>query len=163
MGREGLPGVFFLDVLDRTSAFYTPHGETCGIAEAAYHPCLPLQRTLHRLVEFRWLVQIHNIDVPIRRRDHQQLVLHVHAVDSLLAINAGYWCLLPKVPIFDRFVPRARHEHRTGAARHIDEADTSDGLVVCGDLDCRCGAGAKVEHSGCFVGTAADDFVAILQ
>lgn len=157
-----MPGVFLLDVLDRTSTFDTPNGKTSCVAEAAYHSRLPLQRTLHRFVEFRRLVQIHHIDVPIRRRDHQQLVLHIHAVDPVLAFDTGYRRWLPEIPVLDRLVPRARYEYRTGAARHIDETDTSDGLVVCGDLDCGRGA-AKVEHAGCFVGTAADDFAAILQ
>lgn len=159
----GSPGVFFFDVLDRASAFYAADGETGRVAEAADHPRLPLQRTLHRFVEFGRVLQVDDVDVSIRRRDHQQLILHVHTVDSLLAVHAGYGRRLSQIPVFDRLVPRARDEYGPGAVRHVDEADASDGLVVRRDLDGGRVAGVEVEEAGCFVGAAADDFGAILR
>ena len=104
-GRLGLPGVFFFNVLDCASAFYAADRETGGVAEAADHSCLPLQRALHRFVEFGRGVQAYDVDDSVRRRDHQELVLHIHAVDFVLTLHARDRCRLPQIPVFDRLVP----------------------------------------------------------
>lgn len=160
---SGVPCVFFLDILNRASALYTPHREPRCVAKATHHPRLPLQRTLHRLVEFRRLVQAHDIDVPIRRCDDHQLVLDVHTVHPLLALQRRDWIRLPQVPILDRLVPGARHKHGCVRARRFDEADASNRLVVRGDLLRRRPAGSEIEHAGCFVRAAAGYFGAILR
>jgi hypothetical protein len=159
----GVPGVFLLDVLNSTSALYTPHREPRSVAEATHHPRLPLQRTLHRLVEFRRLVQVHNVDVPICRRDHHQFILDVHTVYPLLTVQRRDRIRLPQVPVLDGLVPRAGHEHRCVGARGFDEAYASDRLVVRSHLLRGRPARSQVEEAGSFVGAAAGDFGAILQ
>lgn len=98
-------GIFLLDVLDGTTALNTANGKSGSISKAADYPRLPLQGGLHSLVEFGWLVKVDDVDVAISSADDQQLVLNIHCVHALLAINIGDGGLLPQIPIFDSFVP----------------------------------------------------------
>ena len=154
--------VLLLDVLDRAAALDGAHGEPRRVREAGHHPRLPFQGTLHRLVEFPGLVEVDHVDVPLRGADHEQLVLAVHRVDAVLAVDAGDRVGLAEVPVFDRLVPRARHEDGRLLARHVDEAGASDFSLVRRDLLGWGAVRAEVEHPGGFVGAGSDDFAAIL-
>lgn len=67
---ESLPGIFLLDVLNSTAAFYTSHSEPGGIREAADDTRLPFQRALHGFVEFHRVVEVDDVDVAVRCTDH---------------------------------------------------------------------------------------------
>ena len=67
-----------------------------------------------------------------------------------------------EIPVFDGFVPGARAEHGAGAVWDVDKTDAADWLFMGSDLNCGGTVGAEVEHPGCFVGAAADDFGAVL-
>ena len=44
---------------------------------------------MHGLVELCWLVKVDDIDVAVCCADHEQLVLNVHGVDTLLALDGA--------------------------------------------------------------------------
>lgn len=85
--REVRGGILLLDVLDCAAALDAANGKPGCIREAADDPRLPLERGLHGLVELGRVVQVDDVDVPVRRADYQQLVLHVHRVNALLALE----------------------------------------------------------------------------
>ena len=84
----------------------------------------------------------------------------VHGVDAVFAFEGCDGLLLAQVPVFDGFVPGAGDEH--GAVVDGDGFDAADRLVMGGDLLGLRGAGAEIEHAGCFVCAAAEDFLAVL-
>lgn len=63
-------GLFFLAVLNGTSALYTAHCKARGVVEAADNPGLPFQRLLERLIEFARTVKVHDADVSIWGTNH---------------------------------------------------------------------------------------------
>ena len=101
--------VLLLDVLDGAPALDGADGEARRVGEAGHHPRLPFEGARHRLVELTGLVEIDDVDEAFRGADHEQLVLAVHRVDAVLAVDAGYRIGLAEVPVFDRLVPRAGH------------------------------------------------------
>lgn len=154
--------VLLLNVLDRAPALDGPHREPRRVGEAGHHPRLPLKGARHRLVELPGLVEVDDVDVALRGADHEQLVLAVHRVDAVLAVDAGHRVGLAEVPVFDGFVPRACHEHGRLLAGHVDEAGAADFLLVRRDLLGWGAVLAEVEHAGGFVGAGSDHFASIL-
>lgn len=63
-------GIFVFDVLDGAAAFDAADGESSGVGEAADDPRLPLERGLDRFVEFGRVVEVDDVDVPVRRADY---------------------------------------------------------------------------------------------
>ena len=104
--------VLVLDVLNSTTTFNTTHRKSRGIAEAANHSSLPFKRRLHSLVEFGRVVEVNDVDVTISGANDQELILDIHRVDSLLAIDVGDGSLLSQIPVFDSLIPGASHEER---------------------------------------------------
>ena len=88
MGRgwSGLPGIFFFNVLDRTSPFYAPDCKAGRIRETAYDSGLPFQGALKCFVELPWLVKVYDVDVSVCCPNHEKLVFRVKGVHPVLAI-----------------------------------------------------------------------------
>ena len=87
------------------SAFDAADCEAGCVREAGYHPRLPLQWGLQCLVEFCWLVQVDDVDVPVCGADDEELVASIDAVDPFLAGDGGDGVGRPQIPVFDGFVP----------------------------------------------------------
>lgn len=155
--------VLIFDILDGTATFDTTNGKPGGINETVDCPRLPLEGRLHGFVEFGGAIEVNDVDVPVRRTDNEELVLHVHGVHSLLTFERGNRGGLPQVPIFDSLIPRAGDEKRgvsRGVWNHITASNRS---IVSRDLHWSGSAGSKVEHPGSFIGTSPDDFGPILR
>ena len=161
--REIGRGVFLLDVLDGTSTLNTSYCKPRGVGEARHHSRLPLQRALYCLIEIRRFVQVHNIDIAVRGADDEKLVTRIDAVDALLARDRGDGVGRPQVPVFDRFVPGACDKDWSGLVGDVDEAGTTDRLVVSRDLSGGGTVSTQVEHAGCFVGAGAHNFRPVLK
>ena len=149
--------------MNGTAAFDAADCKAGRVAEAADHAGLPFQRALHRLVEFGGLIQIHDIDIAVCGGANQQLVHHIDAVDSFLAGNRRDRRRLAQIPIFDGFVPGSGDEHWSRLARHVDKAHAAHWLIMSCDLLRRGRVGLDVQHARSFVGSAANDFGAILN
>lgn len=80
-------GVFVFDVLDCAATLDGADGEAARVIETGDNSRLPFQRALNRLVEFSWLIEIDDVDVPVCGCDDKQVFVRVHAVDALLAVN----------------------------------------------------------------------------
>jgi hypothetical protein len=126
--------LLIVNVLEGTSSFYTSNHESVGIFKAAHRPCLVLQRALHGLEEPSGIVEVHYVDVSLRRGNNQELVFHVHGIDPLLASYGGCRGGGSQIPVFNRLVPRARHNHRAVGIRNIHESNGADGCIMDGDL-----------------------------
>ena len=156
--RQCSPGILILDVLDGAAALNAANGKTGGIREAADHPSLPLEGALYGLVQFRGLLEVDDVDIPVCRANHQQVVLHVHRVHALLDLHRRGGLLLPEVPVFHRLVPRSRRHHRRAVGFEVPYA--SYGLFVLCYLEGL--AGGEIGHSGLLVGAARDQLLSVL-
>jgi hypothetical protein len=152
-GGVGLPGVLLFDVLDGAATLNTTDSETRRIGEAANNPCLPLQRAGNRLVDCGRVRQVHHQDVALRRCDDEQLVLDVHAVDALRALQRTDWLRALQVPVLDCLVPGAGCD--VVFTRGLEPAHAFDaGFVRFGLLGGDGAAGGRgaevdyVEHAG---------------
>lgn len=154
--------VLLLDILDRAPALDGPDRETGGVREAGHHSGLPLQGTLHRLVELARLVEVDDVDVAVRGADDEKLLLAVHGVDAVLAVDASHGGGLAEVPVFDGLVPRAGHEDGRLLTGNVDESGAANFFLVRRDLLGWGAVLAKVEHAGGFVGAGSDYFASIL-
>lgn len=123
--------VLLLHILNSATALDTTDCEARRVRETADDSSLPLKGALQCLVEFRGVFEVDDVDVPVGRADDEQVLLHVHGVDTLLACQSGRRALLPEIPVLDRLVPRAGDHH--GAAAAVEEAHAPYGLVVCSD------------------------------
>lgn len=63
--------VLLLDVLDGTTTLNTTHREARRVGKAANHARLPFQRRLQGLVELGGVIEVDDVDIPIRRADDQ--------------------------------------------------------------------------------------------
>lgn len=88
------------------------------------------------LVEFGGFVKVDDVDVAVGSRDDEESVLHVQGVDALLVLDVGDRGRAAEIPVLDRLIPRARHEHLVACG--FNKAAHSDRLVVSSDL-LRCG------------------------
>ena len=104
-GREGVPGVFVLDVLNGATPFDAADGETRRVAKAGHDARLPFQRAGDGLVDLGGVLQVDGVDVALGGRDDEELVLDVHAVDALLRIERAHGLGALQVPELDRLVP----------------------------------------------------------
>ena len=154
--------VFLLDVLNRTAALDTAHGEPCPVGEGAHDARLPLQRGLDGFEERGRVFEVDDVDPAFCRADNEHFVAaHVHRVDAVFAFEGGDGLLLSQVPVLDHLVPRAGDQHGAAVVGR-DRLNAADGLVMGGDLlGCSC-AGAEVEHAGGFVCATTKDFLAVL-
>lgn len=130
----GVPGVLVLDILDRTAPLDTTHGETRRVAEAADNARLPFEGAGDALVDLGRIGQIDHVDVALRRRNDEQLVLHIHAVYALAGIERPHWLLRLQIPELDALVPGARRD--VVLAARLEPAHAFDGFGVrfCLDL-----------------------------
>jgi hypothetical protein len=145
--------------LDGTSSFDASDGKPGGICKAAYHPRLPLQGTLDGLVELGRLPKVDDVDISVGRTHDEQVIPHIHRVDSLLALYRGSWSALPEIPILQSLVPRSRHYH--GRAHRLEVSDASYGSLVLRylhSLACR-----QVADFGLFIRSARDYLLTVLQ
>lgn len=101
-----MPGILLLDILHSAASLNTADSKSAGIDKAAYYSRLPLQGTLHRLVELGRIAQVHDVDVSICGSDDKKVVSGIHSVDAFLALQGSdrIWCA--EVPVFDSLVPR---------------------------------------------------------
>lgn len=98
---------------------------------------MPFQRGLYSFVEFGGFVKVDDVDVAVGGADDEELVAGVEGVDAVLTVYGGDGGGLSEVPVFDCFVPGASHKDGSGLAWDIDEACTSDGLIMrCNLLGC---------------------------
>jgi len=97
--------VLLLDVVNGAAALNTADGVAGSIAEAADYPRLPLERGLFGLVDLGRVVEIDHVDVAVSGGNYQQLVLHIHTIDSLLALQRRDRGLLTQIPVLDCLVP----------------------------------------------------------
>lgn len=155
--------VLLFNILDGTATLDTTNGKPSGINETVDCPRLPLEGRLHGFVEFGGAIEIDDVDVPVRRTDNEEFVLHVHGVHSLLTLERGDGGGLPQVPVFDRLIPRTGDEKgrvSCGVWNHITASNRS---IVSRDLHGSRSAGSKIEHPGSFIGTSPDDLGPILR
>jgi hypothetical protein len=138
LGRVDVPVIFLLDVLDGTASLNATNRKASRVCEAAHHPRLPLQGTLQRLVELGRALQINNVDIPIRRANHTEILLNVQRVHPVLTRHTRRRALLPHIPVLDRLIPTPRHDH--GSALVLEETHGAHRLVVCADDDVALGA-----------------------
>lgn len=68
------------------------------------------------------------MDVSLGRRNDQQLVLDVHTVDALLALQRTHWLSALQVPELDRLVPGASRDVVLAAG--LEPAHAFDTLAV---------------------------------
>lgn len=127
-GAGDIPRVLLLHVLNRAAALDAADGEAGRVGEAADHPRLPLERALHRLVELGRVLEVDDVDVAVGRAHDAQVLLDIHRVHAVLARHRRRGALLPHVPVLDRLVPAARHEH--GVAPALEEANGAHGHIV---------------------------------
>lgn len=127
--------VLLLDVLNSAAALNTTDREAGSISEATDYPCLILEGGLHSLVEFGRVVEINDIDVAVRGTDNKQLVLDIHCVNAILAINLRNGVRLSQIPVFDRLIPGSRHEKRRPADCRVgNHVAASNWRIVRGNL-----------------------------
>lgn len=155
-------GVLLLDVLDRAAPLDTTHREARSVAKAAYHARLPLERALERLVEFQGVLEVDDVDVSVGRADDEEVVADVHRVDSLLGGDGADRCALSEIPVLDRLIPAAGHQHGAIRLWRLEELSALDGCIVGGDL-LRLKIAAEVAKLGLLVGAGGYEFRAILQ
>jgi len=120
--------------LNGASSFDTANCKTTRINETAYNPRLPLQWTLHCLVEFVGLRKIDYVDIPIRSANYEHVVDGVHRVHPLLTFQGSSRVGRPQIPKFDRLVPGASDEHVGAIVVRLEHLYTFDRLVVRGNL-----------------------------
>jgi len=159
------PGVLVFDVLDRTASLNGANSETRCVREAAYHTCLPLQRTRNRLVYRGRVCQVHHVDMSLGRRDDEQLVLHIHAVHALLRVQRAHGLGALQIPELDALVPGAGRD--VVFAARLEPAHALDGFLVgfCllrRDLAGR-GGSAEVDNVEVTGGVAGGEARAVLE
>ena len=92
--------------------------------------------------------------------DEHLVVADVHAVDAIFALDAGYWLVLSKVPVFDHLIPAACDKHLSSVGGECFGA--ADRLIVCRYLLSLCCASAEIEHPTCLVCATGEDLLAVL-
>jgi len=156
--------VLLLNILNSTSSFNTTNSETRSISKAADYPRLPLEGGLHSLVEFRWVIEVNDIDVTIRSPDNKQFILDIHCVNAVLTINLRNRVRLPEIPVFDRLIPRTRHEKRRSTGRGVgNHMAASNRRIVRGDLYGGCSTSTKIKHSSSLIRASTNDLRTILE
>jgi hypothetical protein len=163
-GTKYEPGVLVFDILNCAAAFNRADREARRVAEAAHHACLPLKRARNRLVDLGRVLQVHHVDVALGRRDDEQLVLDVHAVDALARVECRDGLGALEVPELDRLVPRPGRDV-VGAAG-LEPAHAFDALgvrfgLLRGYLAAR-GRGAEVDDIEVAGGVAGSEACAVL-
>lgn len=153
--RGWIPGVFLVHVLDRAAALNATHREAARVRETADNARLPLQWALDGLEYLVRVLDVDDIDVSLRSTDNQQTLLYVHRVHPLLHRHSRRRLLLPHIPVLDRLVPRARHEHIPGLWV-LNELDAANRLIVGRHL--RGLPRLQVETPGSLVCTSRHDF-----
>jgi len=156
--RKASPRIFILHILDCATALDATNSEPVGVGKAADHSRLPLEGALNRFVKLGGFVQVDDVDISVRRANHQQLVPHVHCVHSLLALQAPGRVGGAEIPVLDHLVPGPRNCH--GCAVGFEVANAADWLVVSGDLDRL--AGIEIQDFGSLVCAAVENFGSIL-
>lgn len=131
---EYVPGVLVLDVLNGTSALDTADSETRGITKTANDTCLPLERADDGLVDLGGLVKVDHVDVSLGGRNNEQLVLDVHTVDAVLALQCADRLRALQVPELNCLVPGACRDVVLSAG--LEPAHALDGLLVGLSLLC---------------------------
>lgn len=154
----GVPGILIFDVLNGATALNATNSEASGIRKAADDSGLPLERALQGLVELCRVLEVDDVDVAICGADDAQVILHVEAVDALLALHRRSRPLLAHIPVLDRLVPRARHHH--GRAVVVEEAHVAHRLVVRSYHNVL--LRGEVAYLDVLVGARRDDFGSIL-
>ena len=87
--------VLVVDVLDGAAAFDAADGKSRAVSEGADDARLPLEGRLDGFEEGGGVLEVDDLDPALRRADDEHLVpAHVHAVDTLLALEAGDGLLL---------------------------------------------------------------------
>ncbi len=151
-------GILILHILDRAPTLDAPYSESVRVGKAADDPCLPLERALERLVELGRVFQVDDVDIAVGRAHHQQVVSHVHGVNSFLALHRRRRLALPQIPVFDGLIPRSCDHHRGAAV--LEEPDGPHRQVVLRNLHGL--EGREVADLGLLVGTGGDHFLPIL-
>ncbi len=141
--------VFLLNILDGAAAFDAADCKAHSVGETADDSGLVFQRRLEGLVKFGRFVEVDDVNVAIGSSDDEESILDVQGVDALLVLDVGHGGRAAEVPVLDRLVPRARHEHLI--ARGFNKAAHSDRLVVSSDLLGCGGVGGQVNDSGRFI------------
>jgi hypothetical protein len=159
---ENIPRVFLLNILDSTSSLDTTHRKARLVWEATDNSCLPLQWTLESLVKLCRLVQTDDIDIAIRGANHQKFSLHIHGVNSLLALYCSYRCLLSQVPVLYGFVPRTSNQHLSSCAWNIAPSCGADRLVVGSYLCCSILTSSQIDNSCRLVCSCSNNLIAFL-
>ena len=90
------------------------------------------------------------------------LVINIHRIDLILALENRCSGRLSEVPVLQCLVPRARGQHRCIRVGDFEESEGSDGGIVGSDLLRRRAACGEIDESSSFVGTCACDLLAVL-
>ena len=129
-----IPGVLILDVLNRAASLDTADCEARSVGEATDNTCLPLERADDGLVNLGGFVQVDHVDVSLSGCDNEQLVLDVHAVNAVLAVQCANGLRTLQIPELDLLVPGACRDVVLSAG--LEPAHALDGFIVCFGLLC---------------------------
>lgn len=129
---EDVRRILILHVLNGASTLDRANSKTLRVVEAAHHAGLPFERALHRLVELAGILQVDDVDVTISGSDHEQVVAHIHGIDTFLSLHSSGRVRGAEVPVLDLLVPTTCHRH--GGAVGLEVANTLNGHIVSGDL-----------------------------
>lgn len=154
--------VFLLNILDSASSFNTSNSKARRVWKTTNNSGLPLQRTLYRLIEFRRLTQVDDVDISICCAHNQEILLYIQSIDSLLTCHSSNRLTLSQIPVLDGLIPRAGHNHRGVRLRGLKVTNTAYRLIVCCDLGSRVLVRPEVNHFRGFVCSGSNNLCAIL-
>ena len=144
----------FLYVVDRHTTLDAAHGKPGSIGEASDASRLEFQRGLFAGVLSRLAADIVRDDLTVGRSDHQQILPHIHCVNSLRHIQDTHRIRLPRIPEFKLSIPTTT-DHEIGTRKKVDRLD---GRVVNANLlgySVRGSPSRELPHSHCFICTTA--------
>ena len=154
--------VFLLNILDSASSFNTSNSKARRVWKTTHNSGLPLQRTLYRLIEFRRLTQVDDVDISICCAHNQEILLYIQSIDSLLTCHSSNRLTLSQIPVLDGLIPRAGHDHRGVRLRGLKVTNTAYRLIVCCDLGSCVLVRPEVNHFRSFVCSGSNNLCAIL-